>query len=53
MAAPAVGQKFTGQHAPQGFYLLRTPGGRAGSAGRAVFPEAIHRLLHDGAAPAG
>jgi predicted AlkP superfamily phosphohydrolase/phosphomutase len=53
VAAPAVGQKFTGQHASEGFYLLRTPGGRSGSAGRAVAPEAIHRLLHDGAAPAG
>ncbi len=52
VAAPAVGQKFTGQHAFEGFYLLRPPG-RPAATGGAVAPEELHRLLRDTSAPAG
>ena len=53
VAAPAIGQKFTGQHAFEGFYLLRTPPGGPMAAGGAVAPEELHRLLRDTSTPAG
>ena len=53
VAAPAIGRKFTGQHAFEGFYLLRTPPGRPAAAGGAVTSEDLHRLLRDASAPAG
>ncbi len=48
-AAPAVGLKFTGQHAFKGFYLLRSPAGPRPPAGDPVTPETLHRLARGSA----
>ena len=48
-AAPAIGLKFTGQHAFTGFYLLRPPAGRPPPAGGPVTPETLHRLARGSA----
>jgi predicted AlkP superfamily phosphohydrolase/phosphomutase len=47
LAAPAVGLKTTGQHAFEGFYLLRLPGGGAAHGGGSITVERIHELLRD------
>lgn len=49
LSAPNVGLQFTGQHAPEGFYLVRAPGGRTGSDGSPVEAERLHRLFRDAA----
>lgn len=46
VAARAIGLKFTGQHAFEGFYLLRRPGGSP-PAGGPIAAERLHRLLGD------
>jgi predicted AlkP superfamily phosphohydrolase/phosphomutase len=48
VAAPAVGLKFTGQHAFEGFYLLRTRGGGS-PRGEPITAERLHELLLDAA----
>ena len=53
VAAPAVGLKFTGQHAFEGFYLLRPPGGGSAHTGEPITAERMHDLLHDAAGRAG
>lgn len=53
LAAPAVGLKFTGQHAFEGFYLLRPPGGGSAHGGGPITAERIHDLLHDAAGRSG
>jgi predicted AlkP superfamily phosphohydrolase/phosphomutase len=47
LVAFAVGRKFMGQHAFEGFYLLRPAPGRAAPAGGPVAAEHLHRLLRD------
>jgi predicted AlkP superfamily phosphohydrolase/phosphomutase len=52
IAAPAVGLKFTGQHAFEGFYLLRRPGGGSVHGGP-IAAERLHELLRDAAGRPG
>jgi predicted AlkP superfamily phosphohydrolase/phosphomutase len=49
LAAPAVGLKFTGQHAFEGFYVLRRPDGRPTHGGGPVAAERVHELLRPAA----
>jgi predicted AlkP superfamily phosphohydrolase/phosphomutase len=49
VAAPAVGLKYSGQHAYEGFYLLRPPGGGLAHGGGSIAAEGIHGLVRDAA----
>lgn len=53
LVAPAVGLKFTGQHAFKGFYLLRPPGGGSARVGGPIAAEDVHGLLRDAAGRSG
>lgn len=43
--ARATGTKFTGQHAPQGFFLLRPAAGQTLNIGASVAAQELHQLI--------
>jgi predicted AlkP superfamily phosphohydrolase/phosphomutase len=49
VAAANVGLQFTGQHAPEGFYLLRAARHRSAPDGGPVTAERLHHLLREAA----
>lgn len=48
IVARAMGTRFTGQHAPQGFFILRPPAGQTLNPGASVAAEELHRLIRAG-----
>ncbi|MGH2404299.1 MAG: hypothetical protein ACRDGN_07515, partial [bacterium] len=46
--ARATGTKFTGQHAPQGFFLLRPAAGQTLNFGASVAAQELHELIRAG-----
>ncbi len=46
--ARATGTKFTGQHAPQGFFILRPAAGQTLNLGASVAAQELHRLIRAG-----
>ncbi len=48
ISARATGTRFTGQHAPHGFFILRPASGQVRSAETAVAAQELHRLIRAG-----
>ncbi len=48
LAARPQGTRFTGQHAPSGFFLLRPAAGRTLSPGAVVGADELHRVVQAG-----